>query len=138
MIALLRVVAASVAVSTAKRRVELAIHRTAVAAVAIIIATAGLGFLVSALWVWIAMQSTSLVASLVIGGVFLVIASLVYLIGAVLVKREPRHVALVDPGAVAAQIQTAAQAAVMNRPAITNLAIVAGVGYVLGRVLIRR
>ena len=136
--ALLRMAAASMAVSTAKRRVERALHHTAVLLITFTIALAGAAFLVSALWMWIAMESTPLIASLIVGGLFLVLASLVYLFGAVLVRHEPRRSALIDPGAVSAQIQMAAHSVAGNRPMIANLAIVAGVGYVLGRVMLRK
>ena len=136
--ALLRMAAASMAVSTAKRRFERALHHTAILFISLTIALAGMGFLVSALWMWIAMESTPLIASLIVGGLFLVIASAVYLFGAVLARHEPRRSVLIDPGAMSAQIQTAARSVAIARPTMTNLAIVAGIGFVLGRLLMRK
>ena len=138
MSALLRMAAASMAVATAKRRVERAFHRTAVLFITFTIGLVGSGFLVSALWMWIAAESKPLIASLIVGGLFLVMASLVYLFGAVLVRQEPRQPALADPAAVSAKIQMAAHSVAGNRPMIANLALVAGVGYVLGRVMLRK
>lgn len=138
MYALFRMAAASMAVSTVKRRVGWALHRTAVLFITFTIALAGTGFLVSALWMWIAMESTRLTASLAVGGLLFVIAGAVYLFGAVLAKQESRRPAIVDPAAIPAQIQMAVHSVAGNRPKIANLAIVAGVGYVLGRVLMRK
>ena len=134
--ALLRLAATSLAVTTAKRRMQRAIHHSIVLLAASAVAMAGLGFLVSAMWIWVAMQTTPLIASLVAGGVILVIAALIYVIGEMSGRTEIRPAALADPMAsIATQIRSMPA---INPPSIGGLLAIIGAGYILGRVAARR
>jgi hypothetical protein len=134
--ALLRLAATSYAISMAKQRAQHALrHGVLLLAVSIIAAT-GLGFLVAAFWSWVAMQSTPMIASLVVGGLFIVTAAIVYVTGEMSKRTDARPGTLADPlASITTQLRSVSD---ITPPSIGNLIVVVGAGYILGRIVKRR
>ncbi len=134
--ALLRMAATSFAVSTAKRRAKRAVRHGALLVAVSVIAVTGLGFLTAALWIWVTMQSTALIGSLVVGALFLVIAAIVYIMALISNRSDARVGVLAGPAdPFLSQPRWAAD---MNPPSIGNLMAIVGTGYILGRFVGRR
>ena len=134
MSALLRLAATSMAAASAKRRVARAMRRAGFMVVAACVTIVALGFLTSALWMWLAAELTPIMASLLVGAGLIVTALIVYVAGNIMTRPEARRASQIDTAA-AARLQTAVAG---NAPLITNLAVIAGIGYVLGRVMSRK
>lgn len=134
--ALLRLVAMTMAVSTAKRRARRAVRHGAMLLVVAATVSIGLAFLSAALWIWIAGQTTPLTASLVLGGLFLVAAVVAYITAALTDRAEEQTALRVGPmTGNASQIRTITETV---PPSLGNLVVVLGTGYLLGRVVANR
>lgn len=134
--ALLRLAATSYAVSAAKQRAQRAFRHGVLLFTVSIMAATGLGFLVAAFWSWVAMQSTPMIASLVVGGLFIVTAVIVYVTAEMSNRTDARPGTLVDPlASITTQLQSVSG---MKPTSIGNLIVVVGAGYILGRIVKRR
>ena len=134
--ALMRLASTSYAVAAAKHRAERALRRIMMLVVATLIAAIGLGFLVAALWTWVATETTAMIANLIVGGLFLVTSAIVYVTFKMANRRQPEPAVLADPvDSLARQLRSMSD---INPPTLANLMVVVGAGFLLGRVVSRR
>lgn len=136
--------AAQAATDAARRRLGVLAQRSALYGAAAACAAAALGFFAAALWTWVAMTYDSLVASIVLGSAFLLLAAVTLLVLKLSAPARPAAAAtLPDPllaslHAAQSGIASAEQALRGGSGRTYKAAAVAAVtGYALARALSR-
>lgn len=134
MFGVMRLALTSMVVSRAKRSAEsMMAYGMALAAVGII-ALAAAGFLLSAGWIALARAHDPLIASASIGAGLLVAALALFFAALQRREREVRENRIAVPAALAAS----PVAAPLEDVTLKSVLVVAGVGFVLGRLIARR
>ena len=132
---LVRLALTSLAAAKLKDRVARTITYVVLVVAAGLIVVAGLGFLMSACWIWLAGLYSSLVASVVIGSILVVVGLAVYAYAVHASHRKPRPAMSSLPAATLEQLTLAP--ANGSRVLVAAM-VVAGLGYVAGRAIARR
>lgn len=130
---ILRIALTSVAVARARQNIRSLVSFVIAVALAAAVAMAGAGFLLSALWIYLATALSPLAASLIIGGGLLAVAAIVYLVAASLRRRRRApsgHIPSFAPSSLGDPAQQPVN--------LATLLAVAGLSYVAGRLLVRR
>lgn len=134
MSSIVRLALTSLAAVRLKNSVERAAWNAALLAVVAVLAAIGAGFFLSALWIWLARLHGSLAASAIIGAGFVALALVVYVYSRIARRRRVSPVPpLPDFRAAPLALPVAARGNVL-----TAALVVAGIGYVAGRVLVRK
>ncbi|MCB1431588.1 MAG: hypothetical protein KDK75_03890 [Alphaproteobacteria bacterium] len=130
---IIRLALTSLAVTRIKSSAERAATYAALLAVTAVILVTALGFCLSALWIWLTQLYGPLIASGSIGAALLIMSVGLYLYAGSVRRRPVRNSALQLPQIDNASLQVSSSANVL-----AGAVVVAGVGYIAGRLLARK
>ena len=123
----------SLAVARIKDSAERAATHAALVAVAVVILIAALGFCLSALWIWLTQRYGPLTASISIGASLFVVSVGLYLYAGSIRRRPVRRSTPALP-----QIESVSLPVISSSNVLAAAAVTAGVGYIAGRLLVRK
>lgn len=134
---LIRLTGLALAANRVRQNLRRAVIRRVTAAAAFAVAVVGGGFLIEALWVYLAMAFDPIAASLWIGGGFVALAVVILLIGSMISPRtapRPSPALAMSPDAISRELTVGSLAG--YRVQAAAVAVLAG--FAIGRVLMRK
>jgi len=134
---LIRLTGLTFAANRVRQNLKRAAFQWVTAAAAVAVAVVGGGFLIQALWVYLAIVFDPIAASLWIGGGFIALAVLILLIGWMVSPRtapRPSPALAVSPDAIAKELSVGSLAGYR----VQAVAVAVLTGFAIGRVLMRK
>jgi len=134
---LIRLTGLTLAANRVRQTLKRAVVQWATAAAAVVAAVVGGGFLIQALWVYLAIVFDPIAASLWIGGGFIAFAVVILLIGWMISPRtapRPSPALAVSPDTIAKELTVGSLAGYRVQAA----AVAVLTGFAIGRVLMRK
>jgi hypothetical protein len=133
MLAVLRLAMTSLAVARLKRGIDNFVVHAILLALAAVLATTAAGFLLSAGWLVLAAEFTPIQASMIIGVALLAVAGIIVIAARMRKSRASRHMVM-----AAAPMVPVTPMPTLREANLASVLIVAGIGYLAGRLLLRR